>query len=125
MVDTEHTASRIMTIMNKEKYPGEITFLPLSILKSSSVQYPETEVPTYAHAIKCYICLAVPLYTFKMLFLLCQLQEAIPLISKLQYNSMFDAALQRVFGKTLICRNLEIASQLSHSDELDCVTLDG
>jgi structural maintenance of chromosome 3 (chondroitin sulfate proteoglycan 6) len=44
VVDNEHVASRIMTIMNKEKLPGEITFLPLSILKSSSVQYPDTEV---------------------------------------------------------------------------------
>ena len=44
VVDNEHIASRIMNIMNKEKLPGEITFLPLSILKSSTVQYPNTEV---------------------------------------------------------------------------------
>jgi structural maintenance of chromosome 3 (chondroitin sulfate proteoglycan 6) len=94
VVDNEHVASRIMTIMNKEKLPGEITFLPLSILKSSSVQYPDTE-------------------------------EAVPLISKLQYNSMFDSAAKRVFGKTLVCRTLETASQLAKSDDLDCVTLEG
>ena len=46
-------------------------------------------------------------------------------MSKLQYNSLFDPAVKRVFGKTLVCRTLEAASQLAKSDELDCVTLDG
>ena len=44
VVDSDHTASRIMACMNKEKLPGEITFLPLSILKPPSAHYPETEV---------------------------------------------------------------------------------
>ena len=44
VVDSDHTASRIMACMNKEKLPGEITFLPLSILKPPTVHYPETEV---------------------------------------------------------------------------------
>ena len=38
---------------------------------------------------------------------------------------MFDPAVKRVFGKTLVCRTLETASQLAKSDDLDCVTLDG
>ena len=46
-------------------------------------------------------------------------------MSKLQYNDLFDPAVKRVFGKTLVCRTLEAASQLAKSDELDCVTLDG
>ena len=46
VVDSDHTASRIMACMNKEKLPGEITFLPLSILKPPTVHYPETEVGT-------------------------------------------------------------------------------
>ena len=46
-------------------------------------------------------------------------------MSKLQYNTLFDPAVKRVFGKTLVCRTLEAASQLAKSDELDCVTLDG
>ena len=53
------------------------------------------------------------------------MQEAVALVSKLQYNSLFDPAVKRVFGKTLVCRTLEAASQLAKSDELDCVTLDG
>ena len=52
-------------------------------------------------------------------------QEAVALVSKLQYNDLFDPAVKRVFGKTLVCRTLEAASQLAKSDELDCVTLDG
>jgi structural maintenance of chromosome 3 (chondroitin sulfate proteoglycan 6) len=38
---------------------------------------------------------------------------------------MFDSAAKRVFGKTLVCRTLETASQLAKSDDLDCVTLEG
>ena len=52
-------------------------------------------------------------------------QEAVALMSKLQYNTLFDPAVKRVFGKTLVCRTLESASQLAKSDELDCVTLNG
>ena len=54
-----------------------------------------------------------------------RVQEAVALVSKLQYNALFDPAVKRVFGKTLVCRTLEAASQLAKSDELDCVTLDG
>ncbi len=30
-----------------------------------------------------------------------------------------------IFGRTLICRNLEVATQLARTTGLDCVTLDG
>merc|ERR1719460_3175611 len=34
-------------------------------------------------------------------------------------------ALRYIFGRTLICRNLEVATQLARTTGLDCVTLDG
>ena len=47
------------------------------------------------------------------------------MINKLRFDEAFTPALQLVFGKTMICRNLEVASQFSKSDSLDCITLEG
>jgi structural maintenance of chromosome 3 (chondroitin sulfate proteoglycan 6) len=33
--------------------------------------------------------------------------------------------MRYIFGKTMICRNLEVASVLARTTGLDCVTLDG
>ncbi|KAL7744092.1 hypothetical protein ACLKA6_009078 [Drosophila palustris] len=51
--------------------------------------------------------------------------DSIPMISKLKYDEQHDKALRYIFGKTLICRNLERATELAKSTGLDCVTLDG
>ena len=47
------------------------------------------------------------------------------MIRKLEYDARFEIALQHVFGKTLICRNMEVATQIAKTQNLDCVTLDG
>ena len=52
-------------------------------------------------------------------------QDAIPMIDKLRFHEQFRPAMELVFGKTLICRNLEVASQFSKSENLDCITLEG
>jgi structural maintenance of chromosome 3 (chondroitin sulfate proteoglycan 6) len=51
--------------------------------------------------------------------------DSIPMISKLKYEEQYDKALRYIFGKTLICRNLERATELAKSTGLDCVTLEG
>lgn len=51
--------------------------------------------------------------------------DSIPMISKLKYEETYDKALRYIFGKTLICRNLERAAELAKSTGLDCVTLEG
>lgn len=51
--------------------------------------------------------------------------DSIPMISKLKYAERYDKALRYIFGKTLICRNLERATELAKSTGLDCVTLEG
>lgn len=51
--------------------------------------------------------------------------DSIPMISKLKYEKQYDKALRYIFGKTLICRNLERAAELAKSTGLDCVTLEG
>ena len=47
------------------------------------------------------------------------------MVTKLEYEDRYDKALRYIFGRTLICRNLEVATQLARTTGLDCVTLDG
>lgn len=54
-----------------------------------------------------------------------QTDDALPMVTKLQYSERFDKAMRYIFGKTMICRNLEVASVLARTTGLDCVTLDG
>ena len=53
------------------------------------------------------------------------LQDAIPMINKLKYDNKYSRAMNHVFGKTLICRNMETATQIARTQNLDCITLDG
>ena len=52
-------------------------------------------------------------------------QDVISMVSKLEYNQIFKAAMETTFGKTLICRSLEVASQYARNEHMDCITLDG
>lgn len=47
------------------------------------------------------------------------------MVSKLHYDPKYDKAMRYLFGKTLICRNLDVATKLARTTGLDCVTLDG
>ncbi|KAH8018337.1 hypothetical protein HPB51_003058 [Rhipicephalus microplus] len=52
-------------------------------------------------------------------------RDAIPMISKLNFDPKFESAMKYIYGKTLICRNLEVATQIARTSNLDCITLDG
>ena len=52
-------------------------------------------------------------------------KDAIPMVSKLEYDDQCDKVLRYIFGRTLISRNLEIATKMSQEYHFDCVTLDG
>lgn len=47
------------------------------------------------------------------------------MVKKLNYEDKYDKAIRYIFGKTLICRNLEVATKLARTTQLDCVTLEG
>ncbi|KAI0216956.1 Structural maintenance of chromosomes protein 3 [Lamellibrachia satsuma] len=51
--------------------------------------------------------------------------DAIPMIQKLSYDDRFGKSMKHVFGKTLICRSMEVGTQMARSENLDCITLDG
>lgn len=94
IVDSDKTASQILSQMNKQKLPGEVTFLPLNKLQSSPIQHSTS-------------------------------RDALLMIEQLQYDPVFLPAISQVFGKTLICRDMDKASQYSKSENQDCITLEG
>lgn len=51
--------------------------------------------------------------------------DAIPMVSKLNYDPKFEPVMKHIFGKTMICRDLEVGTKLSKMSNLDCVTMDG
>ena len=51
--------------------------------------------------------------------------DAIPLISKLEYKPAVEKVVKHVFDKVLLCRNAEVATQLAKETKMDCVLLDG
>lgn len=94
IVESDRVGTQILKEMNKQKLPGEVTFMPLNRLQVKIHGYPDDP-------------------------------DSIPMISKLKYEEQYDKALRYIFGKTLICRNLERATELAKSTGLDCVTLEG
>ena len=47
------------------------------------------------------------------------------MISKLTFDQKFKIVMMHVFSKTLICRSMEVATQIARTQNLDCITLDG
>lgn len=94
IVESDKVGTQILKEMNRQKLPGEVTFMPLNRLHVRDQEYPETK-------------------------------DAIAMVTKLNYENRYDKALKYIFGKTLICRNLEVATNLAKTSQLDCVTLEG
>ncbi|XP_013782387.1 structural maintenance of chromosomes protein 3-like [Limulus polyphemus] len=94
IVENDRIGTKVLQEMNRQKLPGEVTFMPLNRLIYKEVQYPNTN-------------------------------DAIPMISKLTFDPRFERAMKYIYGKTLICRNLEVATQIARTSNLDCITLDG
>ncbi|KAL2642026.1 hypothetical protein R1flu_009613 [Riccia fluitans] len=51
--------------------------------------------------------------------------DVVPLLKKLKYAPSFHAAFAQVFGRTVICRDLEVATNVAKNAEVDCITLEG
>ena len=48
-----------------------------------------------------------------------------PLVSLVNYDPMYEKAVQQVFGKSIICQNLTVAAQYARTHGLSAVTPDG
>lgn len=51
--------------------------------------------------------------------------DVVPLLKKLKFGSHFTPAFGQVFGRTVICRDLDVATKVARTAELDCITLEG
>lgn len=51
--------------------------------------------------------------------------DAVPMIRKIKFDDTYLPAFQQVFGKTIICPNLETASRYARSEGLNAITLTG
>ncbi|XP_027904525.1 structural maintenance of chromosomes protein 3 [Vigna unguiculata] len=54
-----------------------------------------------------------------------QSSDVIPLLKKLNFKHDYTPAFSQVFARTVICKNLDVASRVARTDALDCITLDG
>ena len=51
--------------------------------------------------------------------------DAVPMIEKLKYDALHHKAFLQVFGKTIICPSLAVASQYARSHGVSAITMDG
>lgn len=51
--------------------------------------------------------------------------DVIPLLKKLKYSPNYDQAFSQVFARTVICRDLDVATRVARTDGLDCITVEG
>ncbi|GAV74167.1 SMC_N domain-containing protein/SMC_hinge domain-containing protein [Cephalotus follicularis] len=54
-----------------------------------------------------------------------QSSDVIPLLKKLKFSPNFAPAFAQVFARTVICRDLDVATRVARADGLDCITLEG
>ncbi|KAL1827786.1 hypothetical protein DCAR_0206984 [Daucus carota subsp. sativus] len=54
-----------------------------------------------------------------------QSADVIPLLKKLNFLPKFKPAFSQVFARTVICRDLDVATKVARTDGLDCITLEG
>ena len=51
--------------------------------------------------------------------------DVVPMLSKIKYDERFQPAFKQIFGRVAICRDLEVASEVSRAGTLNCITLEG
>ncbi|XP_042430532.1 structural maintenance of chromosomes protein 3 [Zingiber officinale] len=54
-----------------------------------------------------------------------QSSDVVPLLKKLKFRSDCASAVEQVFGRTVICRDLDVATNVARNNSLDCITLEG
>ena len=52
-------------------------------------------------------------------------QDALPLIKRIQFQERYTKAVEHVFGKTIICPNLQVAANYARSHGVTAITQDG
>uniref|UniRef100_A0A8W7PYU5 Structural maintenance of chromosomes protein n=1 Tax=Anopheles coluzzii TaxID=1518534 RepID=A0A8W7PYU5_ANOCL len=95
VVESDQIASEIIALCTRHKLPGEYNFMPLNRLHASKQKYPPDSA------------------------------SARPLISLLTYDGCYEPVFRHIFGKTLLCEELETAARVAQQYGLCCVTHEG
>lgn len=95
VVETHETALKIIGYLNQEK-AGRVKFMPLDKL------HPKVVTPPKEYG-----------------------TDVVPMVRKLKFDAKFERAFREVFGRTMICKTIDIASEVARSAQLNCVTVDG
>ncbi|KAK9861310.1 hypothetical protein WJX84_000307, partial [Apatococcus fuscideae] len=95
VVETDDVATQLSGIMNREK-SGRATFMPLNRLNPDRVTMPED-----------------------------LRANARPIMEHINFDPKYTKAMQQVFGKTLLCKDLDVANTAAHRTHLNCVTMGG
>lgn len=95
VVDSDEVATKIISHLNREN-GGRVSFIPLNRIQAPKVNYPTQ----YG-------------------------KDVIPLLKVVKHKPLFQKAMAHVFGRTLLCRTIDLASEVALSANLNCVTLDG
>lgn len=95
VVDSGRTATKLIKELNRRKMPGVFNFIPCDKVRPQS-----------------YVGQVDPNLGF-------------PLMEKLEFEPDNEAVLRSVFGKTLVCRNMDAVVQLAFLHKANCITLDG
>uniref|UniRef100_A0A2N9ESK7 Structural maintenance of chromosomes protein 3 n=1 Tax=Fagus sylvatica TaxID=28930 RepID=A0A2N9ESK7_FAGSY len=54
-----------------------------------------------------------------------QSSDVVPLLKKLKFSPDYTPAFAQVFARTVVCRDLDVATRVARTDGLDCITLEG
>lgn len=96
VVDNDETALILMNELQRLK-KGRVTFMPLNRINPPSVSFPSQEE-----------------------------YEFIPLIKKIKHDEdMFGKAIEYVFGRAIVCKDLHRGAELARLHKLTAITLDG
>jgi len=96
IVDNDNTASKLLTRLEKHRL-GRVTFLPLNRLRVDSMP----EIPDGNTDVRSMLDICI------------------------DYDPKVERAMQHVFGKKLLARTPEVASEWSAKLSVDAITLDG
>ena len=95
VVDSDDVATQIISHLNRGN-GGRLSFIPLNRIHAPRVNYPNQ----YG-------------------------KDVIPLLKVVKHKPIYQKAMAHVFGRTLLCRTIDLASEVALSANLNCVTLDG
>eukprot|EP00178_Gracilaria_changii_P021232 TRINITY_DN631_c0_g1_i1.p1 TRINITY_DN631_c0_g1~~TRINITY_DN631_c0_g1_i1.p1 ORF type:complete len:1210 (+),score=239.86 TRINITY_DN631_c0_g1_i1:8592-12221(+) len=79
----------------RDKRAGRVTFIPLNRMRPDSRPPPPPS------------------------------EDSVPLLSKIRCDSIFYPVAKHVFGRVLVAKTIQIASDLARDLNVDCITLDG